>query len=251
MPLPTTFSLQPGQKAPTGNRAHQGDTVFLPFAVAEEWPEQLLSYTHAEKLAKDIDLPPGGRAYAFVNGSFIFGDLIEALIVEKNYHVKRLLVTALSIKSENVDSLRNLLAGDYVDALGLLISDYNFHHNRYDLMPYLVEQLNYDGRLTFAAARNHCKVCLMETHCGRKLVLHGSANLVSSGNIEQFCIEDNAALYDFNFRYLSALLRKYTVLNAQEPDIRKHKPLTKAQTWHPVPPNTATSTSSAPAAEEA
>lgn len=246
MALPTTFSLQPGQRAPAGSKTiFPADITFTRVELLPDAPLQALSYTNAEKLASEINLPPGGRAYCFVNGSFIFGDFLEAFLVHHDYHVRRMIVTALSIKHENVDSLRNLLEGGYVDQLGLIVSDYNFAHGRYDLMPYVAEQLGYDGRwqdgrFAFAAVRNHSKICLLDTHCGRKLVLHGSANLVSSGNVEQFCIEDNPALYDFNHAYLAGLLRKYSVLHAGKDDIRQHKPLTKAQTWQPVPPSTAT-----------
>ena len=237
MALPTAFKLKPA--APTANAAHQGDTAFLPFMPAPEWPETLIYYENAAKLAQRLALTPGAGAYVFVNGSFIFGDFIEAFIVHHNYHVKELLIATLSIKQDNIDSLHNLLAGGYVDKLSFVLADYSFSHNRWTLMPYLVEQLGYDGRaedgrFTFAAAGTHCKICLIETHCGRRFVLHGSANLVSSGNIEQFEIEDNPVKYAFNHRYLTALLTRYNVLNRKRPDIRQHKPLTKTQTWQPT-----------------
>lgn len=242
MPLPTNFNLQPGQKArKAGSKAsHPADTTFAVFVLPPDTPHSELYYANAEKLARSINAEPGHRTYCFVNGSFIFGDFIEAFIVVRDLHVKRLLVTALSVAHENVDSLRNLLTGGYVDDLGLIISDYNFSHNRYTLMPYLAEQLGYDGRLRFAAARNHSKIALIETHDGRQYVLHGSANLVSSGNIEQFSMEENPVLFAFNADYLEALLSKYNVLNAAEPDIRRQKPLTKAQTWQPAPLSTNT-----------
>jgi hypothetical protein len=242
--------------------AQPDDTVFLPFALAPDMREELISYKNAKQLAQAIDLTqPGAAVYAFVDGTFIFGDFIEALIVAKNYHVKELLITALTIKEENVDSLRNLLDGEYVDRLGILISDYNFSQNRWTLMPYLVEMLGHegraqDGRLAFAAVRSHCKIALIETHCGKHLVLHGSANLVSSGNVEQFQLEDNAPKYAFNHAFLSGLLAKYNVLNRTKPDIRRQKALTKSQTWQQVPASTNTPTAfakavGAPAAKRA
>lgn len=54
-------------------------------------------YEHAEDLARDIDLPKNGRVDAMVNGSFIFGDFIEAFFVDKNIYTPRMVVSTLSM----------------------------------------------------------------------------------------------------------------------------------------------------------
>ena len=46
-------------------------------------------------------------------------------------------------------------------------------------------------------------------------MIHGSANLRSSGNIEQFTIEDNAQLYDFYNEIYSNILDRYATINKQ------------------------------------
>lgn len=43
--------------------------------------------------------------------------------------------------------------------------------------------------------------------------MHGSVNLRSSSNIEQFVIEDNKQLYDFNQDYQNRILEKYKTIN--------------------------------------
>lgn len=54
---------------------------------SKELPTKKLKYEIAESLAKDIDLSQ--RTFVIVNGTFIFGDFIEALVVEKDLHIKK------------------------------------------------------------------------------------------------------------------------------------------------------------------
>ena len=57
------------------------------------------------------------------------------------------------------------------------------------------------------------KICIFETECGQKIVIHGSANLRSSSNIEQFVIEESEMIYDFNFDYMSKIVEVYKTIN--------------------------------------
>ena len=100
------------------------DTRYLKPRIEEDLGEEFLQYSKAQKLAEDIEITPGSRHFYFLRGTFYFGDFIEALIVEKNYHVKTLTVSTLSLNDNNVDSMANLLNGDYVDQLNLIVSHY-------------------------------------------------------------------------------------------------------------------------------
>jgi len=46
-------------------------------------------------------------------------------------------------------------------------------------------------------------------------VMHGSANLRSSGNIEQFTMEDNEELYNFYDEVFVSILERYRTINKQ------------------------------------
>lgn len=172
-----------------------------------------LKYSNAEKLAKEISIAENDRYFVVVNGTFIFGDFIEALIVEENYKVKQLTISTLSMSENNVDSFANLLNGGYVDELNLIVSDYFYSHERHDLVPYIYKELDKDNKFQFAAAGTHCKIALIETECNKKIILHGSCNLRSSSNIEQFVIEENKALFDFNQDYQNAIIEKYKTID--------------------------------------
>lgn len=178
-----------------------------------EIEENYLKYASAEKLAQQLDIHPGARYFVVLNGTFYFGDFIEALIVQKAYKVKKMTISTLSMCENNVDSLGNLLHCGFVDELNLIISDYFFSHERHNLVPYIYQELDVDNRFQLAVAGTHCKLCIFETHCGKHVVVHGSANLRSSGNIEQIVVEESKDLYDFNGEYQDRIIDKYKTIN--------------------------------------
>jgi len=189
------------------------ETRYIKPPRTKEIPEKRLKYQNAEKLAKEIKLTEGSRYFAIVEGSFIFGDFIEAFIVLNNAHVKEMTISTLSMSQNNVDSLAGLLNGGYIERLNLIISDYFFSHERFGLIKYIYDKLDVDNKFQLAVASTHCKTCIFETEGGKKVVIHGSANLRSSSNIEQIVIEESKDLYDFNHGYQSKIIDVYKTIN--------------------------------------
>lgn len=161
-----------------------------------------IKYTNAEKMA-DVIGDCSDRIFALLSGSFIFGDLIEAVIVKNNWHVKRLVISTLSLSEANIESLRNLIVGNYVDKLDLVVSDYFYSHERNKLVKKIYDRLDIDEKLQLTVANTHTKIVTIETHCGKSIIIHGSANLRSSGCTEQVCIEDDSSIVNF---YLTELI---------------------------------------------
>ena len=159
--------------------------------ISNEIPESLLKYSDALKLAKELKISRLDRYFIIINGSFIFGDFIEALIVHNNWRIKSMTISTLSLSENNIDSLANLLNGGYLDELNLIVSDYFFSHEQHGLIPYAYRELDRGDNFQLAVAGTHCKTCIFETHNGGYVCIHGSANLRSSGNIEQFVIEES------------------------------------------------------------
>lgn len=203
------------------------ETRYINPPKSKEISEINLKYANAEKLAKEIKIKRNSRYFVVVNGSFIFGDFIEALVVENNYHVKKMTISTLSLSENNVDSLANLINGNYVDELNLIVSDYFYSHERHNLTPYIFQELDKDNKFQLAAASTHCKLCIFETHDGEKIVIHGSCNLRSSSNIEQFVIEESPALYDFNDEYQMQIVEKYKTINKSVRDNTLWKTINK------------------------
>lgn len=179
-----------------------------------EIPEHRMKYDNAKKLALDIGNPcKGSRHYVLIDGRFIFGDFIEALIVENYWDVEEMTISTLSASQENIDSLAGLMNGGYVKTLNMIVSDYFFCHERSVLVPYIYKALDKDNRFQLAVASVHTKICMIRTAGGNKIVIHGSANLRTSSNIEQIMIENNDGLYDFNYDFHASIISRYATIN--------------------------------------
>ena len=173
-----------------------------------------VKYRNALQLAKQIgDIEKEDRFFIFLDGTFVFGDFIEAWIIQNQYNVLEMTISTLSMSENNVDSLGNLLHGDYVQKLNIIVSDYFFAHERRLLVPYMYQELDIDNKFQLAVARVHTKICLPETECGKKILIHGSANLRTSGNVEQIVIECDEDLFEFNDQWHQEIIEKYKTIN--------------------------------------
>lgn len=176
--------------------------------------ESQVHYEYAEDLARDIDLRENSRYDVIVSGNFIFGDFIEAFMRRWYCRAEDLTISTLSLNQNNIDSLHNLQQYDYIGELNLIVSSYFYAMNRNTLIPYIYENLD-NGHFQLAVAGVHTKTMTMETAGGRHIVMHGSANLRSSGSVEQFCIEENRDVYDFYKTYCDKILAKYATINKE------------------------------------
>jgi hypothetical protein len=192
----------------------------------EEIDEHRVTYSNAAKLADDIgDLPLDFRAFVILDGRFIFGDFLEALIVNNNWLCHELTISTLSMSQNNIDSLANLINGGYLKALNLIVSHYYFASERGGLMPYLYDKLDVNDVLQVAVASVHTKIAMIRTECGKKITIHGSANLRTSSNIEQIVIEHSPTLFDFCADIHHAIIDKHKTIN---------KPVRRSELWQAV-----------------
>ena len=182
--------------------------------------EKHLKYKYAKDLVEEIKIEEGFRAFCVINGGFYFGDFIEALIYEKNLLVKKMTISTLSMNQNNVDSFESLLSLGYVEKLDLIISAYFFSHERKNLIPYMYDKLDKENKFQLAIARTHCKICTFELENGQKWIIHGSSNLRSSGNIEQFMIEENETLYNFNVEISDNIVEEYKTIKKEIGGVR-------------------------------
>lgn len=173
-----------------------------------------VKYKNASELSKAIEIKQNERYFCIIDGSFIFGDFIEAFIYDRAMKVKELTLSTLSMSQENIDSLYNLMSKGYLDKLNIIISDYFYSHERQNLVKYMYHKLDIDDRFQLSVCRTHTKICMFETEMGggRKYVIHGSANLRSSDNIEQFMIEENSELYDFNKLFHDKIIDNFATI---------------------------------------
>lgn len=191
-------------------------------------------FENAEEFANQIDLTPGSRTFAWLSGSFIFGDLVEALITARNVTVKKLYITSLSFSQDNVDSLKNVLdyMGDELETMVLIFSGYQYSHDKFTLIPYLYRTLdNPRNNVQIAFGRFHCKVITIETCMGNYITMHSSANLRSSNSVEQIMIEiNNKELHDFNANIMQGIVDHFGTINHDAP-YQKLKYYEYKQSW--------------------
>lgn len=205
---------------------NQHENRYINPKAKEQIPEDRLFYSNATKLCNSLEFEKNQRAHVILSGNFIFGDFIEALFVEKNIHTEKLMISTLTLNENNVDSLNNLIKGGFVEKIDLIVSDYFFSHEKYNLIPYLLKILDYEDRLRLGIARTHMKTCLFESLGGRSMVIHGSANLRSSNCLEQITIEENKELFDFYSGINDKIIEEYSIINKSITNKRLWKILT-------------------------
>lgn len=188
------------------------ETRYTKPKVIREGSEKVM-YDNALRMAREISIDRSERVDAFVSGNFIFGDFIEAFMIAKNARANSMTVSTLSLNQNNVDSLAGLMRTNHIGKLNLVVSVYFWGNERNSLIPYIYEQLDIDNRFQLAVADIHTKTVHFKTAGGRCIVMHGSANLRSSGNIEQFTIEENPELYEFYEEKYSKIIEKYATIN--------------------------------------
>lgn len=175
---------------------------------------QHATFRRAEEFARAVNLTSGARTFAWVSGGFIFGDLLEALVVERHVWPKEIYISTLSLSQENIDSLRTILECTEVQRLCMLVSGYFYSHEKYNLVPYMYEQLDLGDKTQIAFGNYHGKIITLSTHYGHTITLHGSANLRSSNSIEQVMIEvDARELHEFNAGVISSLCKRFGTIN--------------------------------------
>ncbi|GAB2582355.1 hypothetical protein [Spirosoma areae] len=188
---------------------------YLPVFPAPEVPDTFGDYEKALDLARAVNLNDCPRMYARLSGRFIFGDLIEALFTTYNIHTERLIISTYSYSQNNVDSLRTLLDGGFVDSIDLLVSDQFYtHENRPGkLIPYTYQELDRDNRFQLGACGTHDKLTFFKTDGGKFICMHGSANFRSSGSMEHVMIENSEALYTFVVPGIDRLIKYFKTIN--------------------------------------
>lgn len=178
-------------------------------------------FENAEEFVDQIDYSRSGRTFAWISGNFIFGDIIEALISRRNVRVKNLYIASLSISQENIDSLKNVMLymGDELEKLVLIMSGYQYSHEKFGLVPYMYDQLDdATNRVQICFGGWHTKIITLETTLGNTITIHGSANLRSSRSIEQIMVEvNNKELHDFNAGIMQTIADRFGTINHKAP----------------------------------
>ena len=195
----------------TDLHGEEGDSI-LP--LPRKRKTSCVSYRNLESLVRRIDISQ--RTFCTLAGRFSVGDIPEALIVENNLSVDEIWIATLSMSYDNLHSLKNIVDGGYLEPAGeknlhIIVSDFFYAHERKrdGLIGEIVWLLG--DHIVLSATRTHQKIMMFRTACGKHIVVHGSANMRSTDNIENICIEDCEELYYFLRGQFSTIENDYGV----------------------------------------
>lgn len=180
-------------------------------------------FENAEEFARQISLEPDERTYAWVNGGFVFGDIIPALITARGISPKTLYVASLSLSAVNIEGLRAVLEEAHPERMVILLSGYFYSHEKHGLIPYLYDALGNDDRVQIVFGNYHMKFISLETRAGHVLNIHGSANLRSSNSVEQVIVDQDRAIYEFNRDVSEDVAKHYGTIDYRVPPDRTKK----------------------------
>ena len=170
--------------------------------------------SNAQDLVKKIDWSEDNFRYiAIVSGNFEFGDFIGQIFKTFEVFAKKMTISTLSLSENNIEMLGELVQADYVDEMQVIVSDYWYSHEKHNLFKMLCEYVDFEDKTQVAVCSNHTKVCIFETYLGKKISIYGSANLRSSGCLEQITIECDDGLYDFYDEFHQSIVDEYKTID--------------------------------------
>lgn len=164
-------------------------------------PTHCINYRNAVEAVNQTEIKKNTRTFTFLSGNFIFGDYIEALMVENNWIANEMIISTLSLSEDNVYSMLNLLKGGYVKRLHLIVSGFFYSHEKFKIVKVINDILISDKwDFQFTVSEIHTKTIIFDIcNLSKKgfIVIRGSANLRSSDSIEQLEVEENEQLYNY------------------------------------------------------
>lgn len=179
------------------------------------------TFENAETFADQVSLDPHERTFAWVNGNFIFGDILPALVTRRGVQPRYLYIASLSLSQDNIDAIAVMLECLHIERLVIFLSAYFYSHEKFRLVKYMYDLIGGDDRVQIVFGTYHMKFITMETHRGNTLTIHGSANLRSSNSFEQIMFEQDRTIYEFNRDIMEAIAAKYGTINYNvKPDIK-------------------------------
>ncbi len=170
----------------------------------KEIKAQKVAWRNAKDFCDKLVVPKKNQSqYFWVEGNFIFGDFFVQYIQSMNLEVEELHIISLSITKETIEAFLALIGNGWVKKINLILSGY-FIRTEKIKHTHTIEILekSISKNLIVSVLNTHQKITLLKLTDGTKICMHGSANMKGSQNWEQFCIENNDYLYNFNLEMI-------------------------------------------------
>jgi len=161
----------------------------------------LIRPENADQVLDQLPALAGETLHALVCGDFVFCNLITRL-VERLGPPAEITLATLSVSLKNLESLEGMLRACPELRLHIVLSHY-FQTTSKEIFIALETLIGekFADRFTLTIGRSHAKVALIDyrEHC---FVIETSANLRSSGNLEQLAIFRERELFDFHATWI-------------------------------------------------
>jgi hypothetical protein len=157
----------------------------------------------------------GQSVHCLMTGLYDLMHLLIVLLDRLGSPCAIMRVATLSLSRRNVQEMVALLDAGKIGRLDLLTSDFFRKHDD-DIFAELCQEFHARGQRV-AAARSHCKIVCLLLEDGRRYVLHGSPNLRTNHNIEQFGIERDAELHAHYDTWLDSMVTAHEVRPTDNP----------------------------------
>jgi hypothetical protein len=188
-------------------------------------------FREAKELLPYLPEAEGEATHAIMSGRYDLMVLLAAVLEFYASGCESLRIATLSYNDRNTLEMAELLRSGRVAALALLCSAFFKAHNPDQFAAAKREAAGFPGRWRLAAARNHCKVVLADFG-QRRLVLEGSANLRTNGNLEQLLIVQDAELFSWHAGWIDELVSRYEAEAEDEPEPERERPPLPAKPAH-------------------
>lgn len=157
---------------------------------------------NADQVVDLLPSDPDCALHAVVCGDFVFCDLVKR-IVERLGAPGSITIASLSLSMKNLDCIVEILKNNPTLKLDLLLSHY-FQSTNGEIFASLGKLVcdAFPDRARVTVGRSHAKVCIFDWYDSPPLVIETSANLRSSGNIEQIGAFRGRELADFHLMWI-------------------------------------------------
>lgn len=149
----------------------------------------------------------GHTLHCITRGNYSMFDIVPTtLSLIKPAVISELYISTLSFSVKNANDLFEMMDAGGVKLARVICGAY-FRANSASIFKHMADGLH-ARKQKIIGMRNHAKIILMRTTAGHSLTIESSANLRSCRNIEQFCITNDAGLFNFHRTWMETLIEK-------------------------------------------
>ena len=150
-----------------------------------------------------MKIPKIGESLRLISPAGGWSSCSLILWIAEQTKIKKMVATTLRVGKKEIDSICGLMEWGTLEQAEIYLSGISKQHKKYDYADYFEQKCKEYG-IKYKYVKNHSKVILLDTDCG-KIVIETSSNLNENPKIEQFCVVSSAEIYDFYLKCFQKL----------------------------------------------